>query len=49
MSDQVKDCEACFGTGNEPRMQSPYPIRKILFRPCPACGGSGKAPVKENA
>jgi DnaJ-class molecular chaperone len=46
MSDQTKDCKECFGTGNEPRMQSPYPIRKSLFRPCPACGGSGKAPVE---
>ena len=46
MSDQTKDCEECFGTGYEPRMQSPYPIRKILFQPCPACGGTGKVPEK---
>ena len=35
MSDQTKNCEACFGTGNEPRMRSVQPGRKILFHPCP--------------
>ena len=49
MSDQAKDCEECFGTGNEARMRSPRPDRKILFHPCPACGGTGKTPEKENA
>ena len=44
MSEQTKDCEACFGTGNESKMRSPQPIRKILFHPCPACSGTGKAP-----
>lgn len=47
MIDQAKDCPTCRGTTNEVRAQSPYPTRKILFRPCPACGGSGKAPVAE--
>jgi DnaJ-class molecular chaperone len=42
MREQVKDCEACFGTGNEPRMTSLHPTWKILFRPCPRCGGTGK-------
>jgi DnaJ-class molecular chaperone len=49
ISDQTKDCEACFGTGNEPRMRTIQPSSKILFRPCPACGGSGKAPLKEQS
>jgi hypothetical protein len=44
MTDQTKDCEACYGTGNEPRMRAVQPGRKILFRSCPACGGTGKAP-----
>jgi hypothetical protein len=35
MTDQTKDCEACFGTGNDVQMRSPYPIRKILIKPCP--------------
>jgi DnaJ-class molecular chaperone len=42
---QTRDCDACFGTGNEPRMTSPQPTRKILFRPCPACGGTRKVRV----
>ncbi len=49
MSDQTKDCEACFGTSNEPRMRSPHPTRKILFEPCKVCGGTGKVPVKKQA
>ena len=49
MSEQTKDCEACGGFGNEKRVQSPYPVRKILFPPCPACGGTGKAPLKEQS
>jgi DnaJ-class molecular chaperone len=44
MTDQTKDCEAYYGTGNEPRMRAVQPGRKILFRSCPACGGTGKAP-----
>ena len=44
MTDQTKDCEACYGTGNEPRMHAVQPGLKILFRPCPACAGSGNAP-----
>jgi hypothetical protein len=40
MSKQTKACEACFGKGNEPRMQ---------FRLYPACGESGKAPVEQDA
>jgi DnaJ-class molecular chaperone len=47
MSDQTKDCEACFGTGNEPRMQSVQLGRKILFRPCPTCGGTGNVRRQE--
>jgi RNase P subunit RPR2 len=47
MSDQTKDCEACFGTGNEARMRAVQPGRKILFQPCPTCGGSGKVPIKK--
>jgi hypothetical protein len=35
MSDQTKDCEECYGTGNEPRMRAVQPGRKILFQPCP--------------
>jgi DnaJ-class molecular chaperone len=46
MSDQTKDCEDCFGTGNEARMRSIQPGRKILFHPCPACRGTGKVPIK---
>jgi DnaJ-class molecular chaperone len=46
MSDQTKDCEACYGTGNEARMRSVQPGRKIVFHPCPDCDGTGKAPVK---
>jgi len=46
MSNQTKDCPTCFGTGSEPRVQSPYPTRKILFRPCEACGGTGKTREK---
>jgi hypothetical protein len=42
---QTRDYDACFGTGNEPRMTSPHPTRKILFRPCPACGGTRKVRV----
>ena len=49
MSDQTKDCKECFGTGNEARMRSVQPGRKLVFHPCPACGGSGKIPVKEQA
>jgi DnaJ-class molecular chaperone len=49
MSDQTKDCEACFGTSNEPRMRSPHPTPKILFEPCKVCGGTGKVPVKKQA
>ena len=41
MSDQTNDCEACFGTGNEPRMRLVQSGRKLLFQPCAACGGSG--------
>jgi DnaJ-class molecular chaperone len=44
MTDQTRDCEACYGTGNEPRMRAVQPGRKILFQPCPACAGTGKAP-----
>ena len=44
MSEQVKECEACFGTGNEPRVRSPWPIRKLLFIACPACNGTGVKP-----
>jgi DnaJ-class molecular chaperone len=47
MSYQTKDCEECFGTGNEPRMRPVQPGRKIPFQPCPACGGTGKIPVEE--
>jgi hypothetical protein len=46
MSDQTKDCEDCFATGNEARMRSVQPGRKILFHPRPACGGAGKVPIK---
>jgi DnaJ-class molecular chaperone len=46
MSDQTKDCEECFGTGNEARMRAPQPGRKILFHPCPKCGGVGRVPVE---
>jgi len=42
MSDQTKDCEECFGTGNEARMRAVQPGRNILFQPCPECGGTGK-------
>jgi hypothetical protein len=45
MNDQSKDCEACYGTGNEPRMRAVQPGRKIPFHACPACGGTGKAPT----
>jgi hypothetical protein len=31
MSDQTKDCEACYGTGNEPRMRSVQPGRKRSY------------------
>jgi DnaJ-class molecular chaperone len=48
MSDEKK-CEACFRKGNEPRMRSVQPGQKILFRPCPQCGGTGKAPEKNSA
>lgn len=41
MNDQV-ECEACFGTGNDNLMHAPRPGHKILFRPCPACAGTGK-------
>jgi DnaJ-class molecular chaperone len=44
MSEQTKECEACVGTGNDMRMRSPYPIRKILFQPCPTRAGTGKVP-----
>lgn len=46
MSDQTKDCEECYGTGNEARMRGVEPGRKIVFHPCPACGGTGKVPEK---
>ncbi|WP_164718572.1 hypothetical protein [Bradyrhizobium sp. LVM 105] len=46
MSDQDNDCEECFGTGDDLWMKSRYPIRKILYRLCPACGGSGKHPPR---
>lgn len=49
MIEQTKDCETCYGTGNEPRMISPEPGRKILFRPCPACAGTGKTPLRPGA
>jgi len=39
-----EDCQACFGTGTETKVRSPYPIRKILWHPCPACKGTGKKP-----
>ena len=42
---ELKDCEACGGTGDEIRMRSPYPMRKILYEPCPACGGTGRAAI----
>jgi DnaJ-class molecular chaperone len=46
MNEQTKNCEACFGSGNEPRMRLVQPGRKILFHPCPECGGTGKAASK---
>jgi len=46
MTEASKECEACFGTGNEFLMQSRYPIRKITSRPCPICRGTNKAPVE---
>jgi hypothetical protein len=46
LSDRTKDCEECFGTGNELRMCSVQPGRKILFHRCPSCGGTGKIPEK---
>jgi hypothetical protein len=48
MTERTKECEACFGTGNEARMRSPHPIRKITFRPCPTGKGAGKSPPKQN-
>jgi DnaJ-class molecular chaperone len=44
--DQETDdsCEACFGTKQDASMRSPYPRRKILYRECPVCKGSGKKP-----
>jgi DnaJ-class molecular chaperone len=46
MNPPTKDCDECFGTGNETRMRTPMPGHKILFRPCPRCDGSGKVPAK---
>src|SRR5262249_33077296 len=45
-------CPECFGTKQEVRMRSPYPIRKIEYRPCPRCSGTGEipeSPPKEGA
>jgi len=42
---ESKDCEECFGTGNEARMRRLSPSEKLLFRPCPACEGTGKMPT----
>jgi hypothetical protein len=36
MTDQTKDCEACYGTGNEPRMHAVQPGSRI---PVPAVSG----------
>jgi DnaJ-class molecular chaperone len=44
MNQSEDTCPTCFGTGNNPVVRSPYPIRKILFDPCPDCGGSGVRP-----
>jgi len=49
MSEETKDCEECFGTGNEPVMQCVRPGEKNSPRPCPACGGTGEAPQKEQS
>ena len=35
MIEQTKDCETCYGTGNEPRMISPKPGRKDLLPALP--------------
>ena len=45
-TDQETDdrCEACFGTKQLVEAQSPYPHRKILYRECPVCKGTGKKP-----
>ena len=38
------DCEACFGTKQDTSVRSPYPVRKILYRECAVCNGTGKKP-----
>jgi hypothetical protein len=47
--DEESRCEQCLGTCNDKSMQPRYPIRPILWRPCPVCKGSGgrkpKAPL----
>jgi len=43
---QNRDSQTCFGTGNETWMRAIQPGRKILFQPCPECGGSGKVQGK---
>jgi DnaJ-class molecular chaperone len=42
-------CEACFGTGQNSSMRSPYPTRKILYVECPICKGTGKKPKAEQS
>jgi DnaJ-class molecular chaperone len=49
MNQSEETCPTCFGTGNNPVVRSPYPIRKILFHPCPDCGGSSPPSPKSDA
>ena len=44
MTNDPTDCPTCFGTGNDPTMQPVQRYRKLQFRPCPYCGGTGKKP-----
>jgi DnaJ-class molecular chaperone len=44
MSQPDDACPTCFGSGNDPTMRSPYPMRKIRYKPCPDCNGTGQQP-----
>ena len=42
MNDQIKDCEACYGTGNEPRMRSVQPGRKTYSSRAQTAAGQAR-------
>jgi DnaJ-class molecular chaperone len=46
---EKEPCPTCFGTGQLPVMQSPYPMRKLMPIFCRHCDGTGFRPKRRVA